>query len=96
MIFLLSVCGGFVFLFFFSSRQTFCKQAIRIDKNFFFCRLSGCLIREEGCAVLALALRLNPSHLRELDLNWNKPGDSGVKLLSVVLKDPQCKLEKLQ
>uniref|UniRef100_A0A8C2CEX2 NACHT domain-containing protein n=1 Tax=Cyprinus carpio TaxID=7962 RepID=A0A8C2CEX2_CYPCA len=58
-------------------------------------RLSGCLIREEGCAALASALRLNPSYLRELDLNWNKPGDTGVKLLSVVLKDPHCKLEKL-
>uniref|UniRef100_A0A672ND75 NACHT domain-containing protein n=1 Tax=Sinocyclocheilus grahami TaxID=75366 RepID=A0A672ND75_SINGR len=59
-------------------------------------KLSGCLIREEGCAALASALRLNPSYLRELDLNWNKPGDTGVKLLSVVLKDPHCKLEKLQ
>uniref|UniRef100_A0A673IZ87 NACHT LRR and PYD domain-containing protein n=1 Tax=Sinocyclocheilus rhinocerous TaxID=307959 RepID=A0A673IZ87_9TELE len=59
-------------------------------------RLSGCLIREEGCAALASALRLNPSYLRELDLNWNKPGDTGVKLLSVVLKDPHCKLEKLR
>uniref|UniRef100_A0A673J2W5 NACHT domain-containing protein n=1 Tax=Sinocyclocheilus rhinocerous TaxID=307959 RepID=A0A673J2W5_9TELE len=59
-------------------------------------KLSGCLIREEGCAALASALRLNPSYLRELDLNWNKPGDTGVKLLSVVLKDPHCKLEKLR
>ncbi|XDV45478.1 hypothetical protein PO909_013572 [Leuciscus waleckii] len=59
-------------------------------------KLSGCLIKEEGCYALASALRLNPSHLRELDLNWNKPGDTGAKLLSVVLKDPHCKLEKLQ
>ncbi|XP_073679952.1 NLR family CARD domain-containing protein 3-like [Garra rufa] len=59
-------------------------------------KLSGCLIREEGCAVLASALSVNPSYLRELDLNWNKPGDSGLKLLSILLKDPQCKLEKLQ
>ncbi|KAI2650027.1 NLR family CARD domain-containing protein 3 [Labeo rohita] len=59
-------------------------------------KLSRCLIREEGCAALASAMRLNPSHLRELDLNWNKPGDNGVKFLSDVLKDPQCKLEKLQ
>uniref|UniRef100_A0AAQ4PRH6 Uncharacterized protein n=1 Tax=Gasterosteus aculeatus aculeatus TaxID=481459 RepID=A0AAQ4PRH6_GASAC len=33
------------------------------------CRLSGCLITEEGCASLASALSSNPSHLRELDLN---------------------------
>ncbi|XP_076836619.1 NLR family CARD domain-containing protein 3-like [Brachyhypopomus gauderio] len=58
--------------------------------------LSGCSIREEGCAALASALRSNPSlHLRELNLNWNKPGDSGVKQLSALLEDPYCTLEKL-
>ncbi|KAL0159090.1 hypothetical protein M9458_047166, partial [Cirrhinus mrigala] len=50
---------------------------------------------EEGCASLALALRSNPSYLRELDLGSNKPQDSGVKLLSELLEDPECKLEKL-
>uniref|UniRef100_A0A4W6FX90 B30.2/SPRY domain-containing protein n=1 Tax=Lates calcarifer TaxID=8187 RepID=A0A4W6FX90_LATCA len=50
--------------------------------------LSGCLITEEGCASLASALRSNPSHLRELDLSYNHPGDSGVKLLSAGLEDP--------
>lgn len=30
------------------------------------------------------------SHLRELNLNHNTPGDSGVNLLSDLLKDPQC------
>ncbi|XP_029109061.1 NACHT, LRR and PYD domains-containing protein 3-like isoform X2 [Scleropages formosus] len=59
-------------------------------------RLSGCEIREEGCSSLASALCSNPSHLRELDLNYNDPGDSGVKLLSALLEDPRCKLEKLQ
>ncbi|XP_048883051.1 uncharacterized protein LOC125749639 isoform X25 [Brienomyrus brachyistius] len=58
-------------------------------------RLSGCRVREEGCSSLASALRSNPSHLRELDLSYNHPGDSGVKLLSAVLEDPSCKLEKL-
>nr|XP_029133863.1 protein NLRC3-like [Labrus bergylta] len=43
--------------------------------------LSGCLITEEGCASLLSALTSNPSHLRELDLSYNNPGDSGVKLL---------------
>nr|XP_023655662.1 ribonuclease inhibitor-like [Paramormyrops kingsleyae] len=62
----------------------------------FFCRLSGCRVTEEGCFSLASALRLNPTHLRELDLSYNHPGDSGVKLLSAVLEDPSCKLEKLQ
>ncbi|XP_048854288.1 NACHT, LRR and PYD domains-containing protein 12-like isoform X2 [Brienomyrus brachyistius] len=58
-------------------------------------RLSGCRVTEEGCSSLASALRSNPSYLRELDLSYNHPGDSGVKLLSAVLKDPSCKLEKL-
>uniref|UniRef100_A0A3B5Q468 NACHT domain-containing protein n=1 Tax=Xiphophorus maculatus TaxID=8083 RepID=A0A3B5Q468_XIPMA len=44
--------------------------------------LSGCLVSEEGCASLASALTSNPSHLKELDLSYNHPGDSGVKLLS--------------
>ncbi|XP_055358417.1 ribonuclease inhibitor-like [Betta splendens] len=44
-------------------------------------RLSGCLVTEEGCASLASALSSNPSHLRELDLSYNHPGDSGEKLL---------------
>ncbi|XP_036795471.1 NLR family CARD domain-containing protein 3-like [Oncorhynchus mykiss] len=58
-------------------------------------RLSGCLVTEEGCASLASALRSNPSHLRELDLSNNHPGDSGVRLLSARLEDPHCRLEKL-
>ncbi|KAM9545656.1 NACHT, LRR and PYD domains-containing protein 3-like isoform 2-T2 [Salvelinus alpinus] len=58
-------------------------------------RLSHCLVTEEGCASLASALRSNPSHLRELDLSYNHPGDSGVRLLSAGLEDPHCRLEKL-
>ncbi|XP_072235751.1 stonustoxin subunit beta-like [Leuresthes tenuis] len=50
--------------------------------------LSGCLITEEGCASLAEVVTSNPSHLRELDLSYNHPGDSGVKLLTAALKDP--------
>ncbi|XP_072567254.1 NACHT, LRR and PYD domains-containing protein 1a allele 5-like isoform X5 [Paramormyrops kingsleyae] len=59
-------------------------------------RLSGCRVTEEGCSSLASALSSNPSHVRELDLSYNHPGDSGVKLLSAVLKDHSCKLEKLK
>uniref|UniRef100_A0AAQ4PX31 NACHT domain-containing protein n=1 Tax=Gasterosteus aculeatus aculeatus TaxID=481459 RepID=A0AAQ4PX31_GASAC len=59
-------------------------------------RLSGCLITEEGCSSLASALSSNPSHLRELDLSYNHPGDSGVKLLSAGLEDPQWRLETLR
>ncbi|XP_048866745.1 NLR family CARD domain-containing protein 3-like isoform X4 [Brienomyrus brachyistius] len=58
-------------------------------------RLPFCRVTKEGCSSLASALRSNPSHLRELDLSYNHPGDSGVKLLSALLEDPSCKLEKL-
>uniref|UniRef100_A0A3Q1HVM9 NACHT domain-containing protein n=1 Tax=Anabas testudineus TaxID=64144 RepID=A0A3Q1HVM9_ANATE len=60
------------------------------------CRLSGCLITEEGCASLASALSSNPSYLRELDLSYNHPGDSGVKLLSAGLEDPHWRLDTLR
>uniref|UniRef100_A0A8C4EEI8 Protein NLRC3 n=1 Tax=Dicentrarchus labrax TaxID=13489 RepID=A0A8C4EEI8_DICLA len=59
-------------------------------------RLSGCLITEEGCASLASALSSNPSHLRELDLSYNHPGDSGVKILSAGLEDPNWRLDTLR
>uniref|UniRef100_A0A671RWY9 NACHT, LRR and PYD domains-containing protein 3-like n=1 Tax=Sinocyclocheilus anshuiensis TaxID=1608454 RepID=A0A671RWY9_9TELE len=58
-------------------------------------RLSGCMVTEEGCGYVSSALSSNPSHLRELDLSYNHPGDSGVKLLSEKLKDPNCALDKL-
>ncbi|CAI5657670.1 unnamed protein product [Oreochromis niloticus] len=58
--------------------------------------LSGCLITEEGCTSLASALSSNPSHLRELDLSYNHPGDSGMKLLLAGLKDPGWRLDTLR
>ncbi|XP_038854455.1 protein NLRC3-like [Salvelinus namaycush] len=57
--------------------------------------LSGCLVTEEGCAALSSALRSNPSHLKELDLSYNHPGDSVGGLLSAALLDPTYKLMKL-
>ncbi|XP_066515469.1 ribonuclease inhibitor-like, partial [Hoplias malabaricus] len=59
-------------------------------------RLSGCLVTKEGCTFLASALSSNPSHLKELDLSYNHPGDTGEKLLSVKLEDPHCRLDTLR
>ncbi|KAI2643084.1 Stonustoxin subunit beta [Labeo rohita] len=58
-------------------------------------RLSGCMVTEEGCGYLSSALSSNPSHLIELDLSYNHPGELGVQLLNHKLEDPNCKLEKL-
>ncbi|XP_057183865.1 NACHT, LRR and PYD domains-containing protein 3-like isoform X2 [Triplophysa rosa] len=59
-------------------------------------QLAKCNITFKQFAVLATALISNPSHLRELNLNYNQLEDSGVKLLSDLLKDPLCKLRKLE
>ncbi|XP_073697781.1 tripartite motif-containing protein 16-like [Garra rufa] len=53
------------------------------------------MVTEEGCGYLSSALSSNPSHLRELDLSYNHPGESGVQLLKHKLEDPNYKLEIL-
>uniref|UniRef100_A0A672SRX3 Uncharacterized protein n=1 Tax=Sinocyclocheilus grahami TaxID=75366 RepID=A0A672SRX3_SINGR len=57
--------------------------------------LSDCSITEEGYKAVASALRSNPSHLIELDLTGNDPGQSGVKQLNDLLQDPNCQLKTL-
>ncbi|XP_036416698.1 NACHT, LRR and PYD domains-containing protein 3-like [Colossoma macropomum] len=59
-------------------------------------RLSGCMVTDKGCYFMASALKSNPSHLRELDLTYNDTGESGVKLFSDLLENPNCTLKKLQ
>ncbi|XP_030608482.1 NLR family CARD domain-containing protein 3-like [Archocentrus centrarchus] len=58
--------------------------------------LSGCLITERGCTYLASALSSNPSHLKELDLSYNHPGDSGTQMLLAGLTDPSWRLDTLR
>ncbi|XP_050959859.1 NACHT, LRR and PYD domains-containing protein 12-like isoform X9 [Labeo rohita] len=58
--------------------------------------LRGCSIKEEQCLILTSALCLNPSHLRELNLSENKLQNRGAKILCDLLKDSQCKLERLR
>ncbi|XP_053090964.1 uncharacterized protein LOC113524633 [Pangasianodon hypophthalmus] len=53
-------------------------------------------ITENDCLILTSALVLNPSHLRELNLNGNKPGECGLRNLCDFLKNPKCKLQKLK
>ena len=58
------------------------------------CRLNDCNLSERCCEAGASALP--SSDLTELDLNNNNLGDSGMKLLSAGLGNPQCKLETLR
>ncbi|KAK2863271.1 hypothetical protein Q5P01_002804 [Channa striata] len=59
-------------------------------------RLSGCLVTETGCVFLTSALQANPSHLIELDLRYNNPGESGKSLLTELKNDPKYKLSVLK
>ncbi|XP_041096143.1 NACHT, LRR and PYD domains-containing protein 3-like isoform X2 [Polyodon spathula] len=58
--------------------------------------LGDCCLTVGCCEDLASVLRTNHSNLKSLKLSFNKLGDSGVKLLSAALKDPNCTLVKLQ
>ncbi|XP_059815931.1 NACHT, LRR and PYD domains-containing protein 3-like isoform X2 [Hypanus sabinus] len=56
--------------------------------------LRGVGLTDSGAEDLVSALSTNPS-LMELDLSGNKLGNSGVKLVSVALRNPECKIQKL-
>ncbi|XP_072893242.1 uncharacterized protein [Hemitrygon akajei] len=56
--------------------------------------LRGVGLTDSGAEDLVSALSTNPS-LTELDLSRNELGDSGVKLVSAALRNPECKIQKL-
>ncbi|CAL8360178.1 unnamed protein product [Boreogadus saida] len=58
-------------------------------------RLSGCQVTHTGCFSLASALSSNPSHLRELDLSYNHPGDLGSPVFNAVLQKRRWRLDTL-
>ncbi|KAK2881634.1 hypothetical protein Q8A67_018902 [Cirrhinus molitorella] len=71
------------------------KKLLPLIKESRSAHLDDCNITDEGCIVLASALRSTPSHLRELNLSENKLQNLGIKHLSEGLKDSYCKLQKL-
>ncbi|XP_072133356.1 NACHT, LRR and PYD domains-containing protein 3-like [Mobula birostris] len=52
-------------------------------------------LTDSGAEDLVSALSTKPA-LTELDLSGNKLGDSGVKLVSEALRNPECKVQKLR
>ncbi|KAI7797922.1 NACHT, LRR and PYD domains-containing protein 3 [Triplophysa rosa] len=58
--------------------------------------LAGCDLTAQCCEIVASALQPSDSPLRELDLSTNDLKDSGVKIISDVLKSPKCRLEILR
>ncbi|XP_055487586.1 ribonuclease inhibitor-like, partial [Leucoraja erinacea] len=57
-------------------------------------RLAYVGLTDSGTKDLVSALSTNHS-LMELDLSGNKLGDSGVKLVSAALRNPDCKIQSL-
>ncbi|XP_072893206.1 ribonuclease inhibitor-like [Hemitrygon akajei] len=54
----------------------------------------GVGLTDSGAEDLVSALSTNPS-LTALNLSYNKLGDSGVKLVSAALRNPECKIQRL-
>ncbi|XP_037398611.1 NACHT, LRR and PYD domains-containing protein 12-like isoform X4 [Pygocentrus nattereri] len=58
-------------------------------------RLAFCSVDHTGVLALVSALSSNPSHLRELDLSYSRPGLQAFLQFCSLLEDPRFKLETL-
>ncbi|XP_035253782.1 NACHT, LRR and PYD domains-containing protein 3-like [Anguilla anguilla] len=71
------------------------QRLVPVVKNCRKAILNSCDLTEKSCDVVASALQSSNSPLRDLDLSYNKLGDSGVELLCAGLMSPNCKLQRL-
>ncbi|XP_037395181.1 NACHT, LRR and PYD domains-containing protein 3-like isoform X1 [Pygocentrus nattereri] len=58
--------------------------------------LKACNVTDEGCAALNAALKLNPSHLRVLDLSWNFQTKKGREMLFALKHNKHYRLQDLR
>ncbi|XP_044199802.1 NLR family CARD domain-containing protein 3-like [Thunnus albacares] len=58
--------------------------------------LGDCNLTDRCCEFISSVLNFKSSGLEELDLSSNQLQDSGIKLLSDGLKNPNCKLQRLR
>ncbi|XP_044199226.1 NACHT, LRR and PYD domains-containing protein 12-like isoform X5 [Thunnus albacares] len=58
--------------------------------------LGDCNLTDRCCEFISSVLSFKSSSLEELDLSSNQLQDSGIKLLSDGLKNPNCKLQRLR
>ncbi|XP_078800181.1 ribonuclease inhibitor-like [Oryzias latipes] len=59
-------------------------------------RLMDCSLSKTSCAALVSALKSNPSHLTELDLEYNNLQSSDVQQLQDLVESPNSKLQTLR
>ncbi|XP_062396003.1 NACHT, LRR and PYD domains-containing protein 3-like [Sardina pilchardus] len=59
-------------------------------------RLSGCELKQDICDILAEAMEMPSSQLKNLDLSYNPLTDAGVETILQALLSKQCELETLR
>ncbi|KAJ8245542.1 hypothetical protein GJAV_G00271850 [Gymnothorax javanicus] len=72
------------------------ERLVPVIRNCRKARLNRCGLTMRSCEIVASALQSTDSPLRDLDLGFNKLGNSGMKLLCAGLMSPNCKLQTLR